>query len=68
MYFFKARYDFFFNEKLDRMQTQNFYLFILYIYFCIFVSPHLEKKKKTTQNKPKGLPNTPLNQINLDKK
>jgi len=36
----------FFNEKLDRMQTQNFYLFILYIYFCIFVSPHLEKKKK----------------------
>jgi hypothetical protein len=50
------------------MQTQNFYLFILYIYFCIFVSQHLEKKKKTTQNKPKGLPNTPLNQINLDKK
>jgi hypothetical protein len=51
MYFFKARYDFFFNEKLDRMQTQNFYLFILYIYFCIFVSPHLEKKKKKNYSK-----------------
>jgi len=72
IYFWGENIIFVFFERFGHIQHAKR---LFFIFFVFFLRPCLAKKTlifleiKTTQNKSKGcLPNTPLNQNNLNKK